>query len=545
MNKKVTKLVSLLAAFGMTLPTLASCSGGGGLGGGSKAPEGEHVLQVYCTEAGYGVEWLKALLDLFKEQAWVKEKYPNLQIPYPTTNDVRSFPQSMIEAGKKTNSYDLLFGIGANSLGGTDSELLNLAEGVYNTTVPGEDVLYKDKLATSLLQSHKYTNLSNLDSEEYYFTSWIGGMSSFVYNETILQSFGLDVPKTTDEFISVCATIKANEGKDNGKYNKGSSILQSADADYWQYAFPNWWAQYDGIDGYNNFYNGIYNNRYSVDIFKMPGRLESLKVIETLLDYDSGYLDKATFNYQFMQAQTAFLQGNDAFFFTGDWFTNEMRGIYQELEANNQLGGSFRMMRMPIVSALGTKLGITDAELSAIVDYIDGETATAPSFTSTVGMSNDAVIERVREARSINFSLSSVHVGFIPKYAEGKEVALDFLRFMATDIANEEYTKVTSSPLYFDYNLKEKAPNVYNALPQMAKDSVDFFQNASFEAYTLRDAASYPLAQYGGLSALATTHYFQILSAQNGSTAQKMFDDTIAMWSTEKFNQALGSAGVL
>lgn len=544
MNKKATKLLSFLMSLGLIFSCFAGCNNKNP-GPGGKGDDAQ-TLQVYCTEAGYGVEWLHALLNLFKEQDWVKEKYPNLQIPYPTTNDVRSFPSSMLTAGEKTNKFDLFFGIDLNSLGGPDSELLNLSEGVYNTTVPGESVLYKDKLAKSLVETHKYNNLANPNSEEYYFASWIGGMSSFVYNETILQSFGIDVPKTTDEFIAACATIKANEGLDNGKYNKGSSIVQSlTDADYWQYAYPNWWAQYDGIDGYNNFYSGIYNGRYSVDIFKMPGRLESLKVMEVLLDYDNGYLNKDSFNYQYMQAQTSFLQGNDVFHFNGDWFTNEMASTYRELEASNQLGGSFRMMRMPVISALGIKLGITDAELSAIVDYIDGETQTAPSFTSTKGMSNNAVIERVREARSLNFSLASVHVGCIPKYAQGKEVAMDFLRFMATDIANVEYTRVTSSPLYFDYSLKESAPEVYNALPQTAKDSIDFFQNSTFNVYTLRKDSSYQLVQYGSLSSLATTHYTQILSAKDGGSAQQLFDDTIALWTKEKFNQALARAGLV
>lgn len=543
MKKNATKMIAMAMAMGMLLGGATAC---GGDSGGGNVSGGAQTLQVYCTEAGYGVEWLHSLLDLFKEQSWVKEKYPELKIAYPTTNDVRSFPGSMLSAGAKTNNYDLLFGIDLNSYGGSDGELLNLSEGLYNATVPGEKVLYKDKLATSLVETHRYPNLSNPDSEEYYFASWIGGMSSFIYNETILQSFGIDVPKTTDELIAACATIKANEGQNNGKYNKGSSIVMSlTDADYWQYLYPNWWAQYDSIADYNNFYNGIYNGRYSVDVFKRTGRLESLKVMEELLDYDAGYFNKASFNYQFMQAQTSFLQGNDVFHFNGDWFTNEMASTYDQLKSSNQLGGNFRMMKVPVISALGDKLGITDAELSAIVDYIDGETQTAPTFTSTVSMDNNAVIERVREARSVNFSLASVHVGCIPKYADGKEIAIDFLRFMATDIANIEYTKVTQSPLYFDYNLKESAPQVYNGLNQIAKDSVDFFQNSNFKAYTLRKDTSFPLVMYGGLSSLATTHYTQILSAKDAETAETLFNNTIALWSADKFNQALARAGLV
>lgn len=543
MNEKLRKIAAMAAALTVSLGILSSCSG---INGGGNNSDGGNVFRTYCVEAGYGSEWLKSLLDLFKEQDWVKEKYPDLEIAYPTVNDVRSYAGSMINAGSKTNNFDLLFAIGANSYGVTGGELLNLYDGVYNTEVPGENVLYKDKVATSLLESHRYYNLNDPESDEYYFTSWIGGMSSFVYNATVLESFDIKVPNTTDEFVAACAAIKANEGAENGKYDKGSSIIISfTDADYWQYVFPIWWAQYDGIEEYNNFYNGIYNGRYSVDIFKREGRLESLKVIKQLLDYDKGYLDKNSFTYQFMQAQTAYLQGNDVFFFTGDWFTNEMKATYNQLEERGKLGGSFGMMRCPVVSALGVKLGITDAELSAVVDYVDGATATKPTVNSSKGYTQDEIIARVEEARTVNYSLASDHVAFVPKYADNKDVAQDFLRFMATDAANVKYTEITGSPLYFDYSMKDSAPEVYNVLPKTAKDSVDFFQNSGLEVYTLRYADSFPLVMYGGLSPLATTHYVETLAGRNGESPQQLFDNTITLWTSEKFNRTLAAAGLV
>lgn len=538
--KKVTKKIMALVLAVVCIMGLTAC------GSGKKNTNTEvgasSTLEIYCLNAGYGTEWLTEMVELFKEQDWVKEKYPDLQIEYPMVNDQRAYAQSLLNSGSKANKYDLIFGIDYRDFVGPTGELLELSDVLYNQKVPGEDVLYKDKMNESALLSNKYIDASNASEESYYSTVWAGGCVSFLYNKTILESFGLSEPNTTDELIKACAVIKANEGKDNGKFNKGASIIQSSDAEYWQYIFPIWWAQYDGVEAYSDFYNGISNGRYSTDIFKKEGRLESLKVFETLLDYDSGYLSKNSFNYQFMQSQTSFLQGEAVFHVNGDWFANEMASTMKEIGSTDKFG----TMRMPIVSALGTKLGITDAELSAIVDYVDGDVAEQPAFTSTKGYSAEQVIESVTEARSVNFSTGSSHMASIPKYAEGKEVAADFLLFMATDEALECYAKATGgSTLPFEYDIKTKNPELYQTFSSFTQDVQSYFDNGNFTVHTLPAADAFPLSKYGGLNPIITYSFYTDFSSNNNTvTAQSLFDETIAYWTTEKFNSSLSKAGL-
>ena len=146
--KKLSKIITLMIALIMSASTFSA------VGCGKKVPDTDQTLQVYCYDAGYGTAWCTALLDLFKEQDWVKEKYPNLIIPTPTINDVTEFAESRLTAGKKGNTFDLMFAVNLDYNTGPDGDFLDLTEVVYNSTVPGESVKWKDKSFESYNESN-------------------------------------------------------------------------------------------------------------------------------------------------------------------------------------------------------------------------------------------------------------------------------------------------------------------------------------------------------------------------------------------------------
>ena len=47
-----------------------------------KTDNSENTLEIYAAEFGYGYEWLNDMIAAFQEADWVKEKYPNLNIPW-------------------------------------------------------------------------------------------------------------------------------------------------------------------------------------------------------------------------------------------------------------------------------------------------------------------------------------------------------------------------------------------------------------------------------------------------------------------------------
>lgn len=528
MFKKIASF-ALAATVGLSVAAFGGCK--------PKAPDTEETLEVYCMKAGYGSEWCESMLELFQQQDWVKEKYPNLNVVY-SSNDIQNFAESKLNSGRKANTVDLLFGATLQSFAGPGGEIADLTDLVYNTQVPGENVTFKDKCNSSYNDSNRYIDVTDLDGDPRWYTvSWCGGMNTFIYNETMLNQYKIKVPNTTNEMLTAFATLKSN-----GKY----SLIQSKDADYFSYLFPVWWAQYEGITEYLNFWNGISGNRYSVNIFNQKGREKSLEVYRDFLNYSKGYLALSSFTGEFMEQQTLFLKGGAAFHVNGDWFDNEMRAISEELKKESGKLDVFKTMKMPIVSALGEKLGITDAQLSAIVDYVDGAVEAKPEFASTTDYSEDEVIAAVREARSIVSTIGPNHTAVIPDYANGKEVAADFLRFMATDIALEDYIRVTGgASLPFDYNLKEKNIALYNQIGTLQQSRHDYFDSDKYDIYSLPSNDAFPLARYGGLKAFVTETYYTTFSANNNKkTPHDFMQETLNAWTQSKWENACSKAGI-
>ena len=545
MKKSLKRTLCALMAF-------TSVASAGLVGCNKAVPDTDQTLQIYVYKAGYGTKWCTDLIEVFQQQDWVKEKYPNLIIPKPTINGVDSFAETRLSAGEKGNSFDLMFAINLDYNTGPNGDFLDLTDVVYGSNVPGENVKWSEKSLESYNESNTYIDPMDLSSKRQYLTSWAGGMNTILYNETLLNQFTDKLPNTTDELIEICAQVKANEGQKNDKYNKGYSFMEYGTGSYFVHMMPIYWAQYEGITNYKNFWNGIDNNRYSKGIFEQKGRLYALEVMEELLDSKNAYLTRSAPTLEFMQAQTLFLQGNGLFFCNGDWFDNEMASIRQQIIEEQGYIDTFKTMKMPIVSKLGEKLGITDAELSAIVDYVDGTTSVEPTFASTKSYTNAEVIAAVREARTVVHSLGPNHQAGIPHYAKGKDVAIDFLRFMATDIAQESYIQSTGgASLPFKYKLKEKNMELYNSLGTMQQTRHDYFGSSQYEVYTLPSNRAFPLFQYGGVKAFTREEYFTDFFAEkkgdpkNWWTAQKYFDETIKAWTDVKWQNALSLSGLL
>ena len=90
MRKKIMKVLAVAMATMSVMPMVA-CGGSGMLGGAE-------TLQIFVSDFGYGVEWAYALVESFKAEPWVQEKYPRLAIPSPTISTIRTKPVSDIES---------------------------------------------------------------------------------------------------------------------------------------------------------------------------------------------------------------------------------------------------------------------------------------------------------------------------------------------------------------------------------------------------------------------------------------------------------------
>lgn len=517
-------LVCILALSGMT-----GC-------GKTKVPDNEDTLEIYIQDLGYGIQWLKDEVELFKQQDWVKEKYPNLNIPDIKYNSQYGYATGQIEAGAKANSVDLLFTSAdydlQNKVDAQGNHYIESLNDVFESKVPGEDVLYKDKMFDAYEKTSKY-------GDTYWSTMWSASYQGFLYNAEIFEKLNLSVPRTTDEMIKLCDDVKKLNGG-NAAYGKDYTIMLStsrAEANYWQFmAFPIWWAQYEGLENYYNFFRGIDSingTENSRDVMAQQGRLESMEVIYDLL---SGYSFTGAGSIDFIEAQSRFLMGDGLIMANGDWFYQEMDTTVQGLK-DRGIDYDIRFMKSPVISSIIDNLPSigSDQTLAAVVDAIDrGETEYAGVSATDFA--------RVKEARSFVYAGDYLNQAFIPSYATAKEVAKDFLRFLATDVGLKQFMKSTRGAcLPFEYDVRTADAALYETFDNIQKYRCEIY-DADPVFSLARRYEEFPLAYLGGLQ-VVPTGYLDSAFARAQKTAQAFFQEQIDYYNGSRWDDILRNAG--
>lgn len=523
---------------------LASC-------GGNKVADDENTLEIFISDFGYGTDWLQTVVDKFQEQAWVKSKYPELNIPKIKKNSEKTYPADSITSG--TTTIDLFFSTmtAAASYEKTDAAGNYYFEDitdVYTSQVPGEQVTVQDKMLPSILEGKKYVTKNG--ENKYYAVPWVNGYMGLLYNETLLKQYlgeNYAIPRTTNELVQAAKDIKA----------KGQvPFISAAKVDYWLYVFQTWWMQYEGAEGYENYWKGVNKyGEYTTDIFSQQGRLEALKVLESLIGRDHGFNHSDVTTQEFTAAQSKMILGEAVMMPNGDWFETEMRSNYGEDKNHYDI----KFMKTPIMSSIvetmdlythgttkytdlsETERNAYDAKLAEIVTAVDN------GATDSLEGVTQKDIAKIEEARKAIIGISS-HDAMIPSYAKAKGVAKDFLRFLATDISCESFMAATNgASTAFNYDVKTKNPTLYASFSNLQKERAEMALNG------ITSTASYhsKLAYWGGLSSFAKTEMLEtVFVAQNETdrkSASKIFQDDIDYYTEnngENWDNLLKLAGV-
>ena len=511
------------------------------------ASNDDNSLEVYLWNAGYGYEWLEVLLQDFGQQSWVKEKYPNYKY-FTVINDQNTYGQDRMAAGE-SNTIDLFMTGDMSSYFGT-GELVDLKEVLFETTVPGENVLYKNKMLPAIYNSLGFTPYG--ENRTYYETTpWTMGIGGIVYNKTLFEELGLTVPRTTEEMFEMMDTVKSWEGK-KAAYPYTYSYIASQ-ITYADYMLPVLWAQYEGLKDYYNFSNAIDEDgvRNSINILYQKGRLRAWEFWDRMLDEANGYYDRSSPNRDFISGQSYLLLRRGLFMTSGDWFSNEMKDLaagYKQEGYNDVVS----MMKTPIVSAITDKLQTikTDALLRQVIDEID-----AGATSSAISGVSQADFDRVKEARGIMMSNNNNSHTVIPSYSSAKNLAIDFLRYMATDRANELYAKHSSgAKLPFNYDFRTQSPDVYNELN--ATQSSTLFLQAEVGQMLLRpymnilDTKLTDFMKYGGFNIYADTGAGDFFNTfvYSSTSAQDLWQAAIDYYTADnnaRWTRCLQNAGLL
>lgn len=552
MKKVITAMLAV--AIGTSCIAFAGCNNSKV---DSSSPE---TLEVYVYNAGYGYEWLEDMLAAFAEEDWVKEKYPDLQTDI-TKNEVENYAGSMLESSASTNKFEIIFGQNLNKYLGESGKVEDLTETVYNTQVPGEDITVAEKMYDSVRQSNIDPSIEEGEDPVYYTMTYASGMTGLAYNEDLLlDRLGMKVPNTTDELIAIMKAVhdkNSTSSKYEG-YENTYTLVTYGSSVYTNYLLYTWWAQYEGSQGFANFFKGYdeYTNSINAAVTEQQGRLEALSVLEDMMAKDSGYtyLSPNSGREAYRQVQNMLVMGQGLFMANGDWFDNEMRSFCEGLEETQGYCDTVKLMKTPVISSIidNTDTIADDAELSALITAIDaGETALQGEGYD---VSQDD-FNTVLAARVTVYSIGPGHNAVVPKTAVGKQVAYDFLRYMATDEANRIYIEATGgASLPFDYDCKEKDPELFESLSPMQKERLEYFNDYQAEIDILPAPQSFPLILYGGFSAFKSCSDapgYRFLNGENAgsyaSAAEKLFYDDINYWQEDgsrRFLSAVNQAGL-
>ncbi len=596
--KKILKRIAVSTlALTLGMSCLAGCA--------PARAEYDQKLEVFIENAGYGIDGVTAALYAFAEQDWVKAKYPNLEIPKPVDEKLPGYGMNKIENPSR-NNFDLIFVTGDLSKyfgknGKGESTLVELTD-VFEDTVPNENIKFKDKMIPANLDYVTYVN-SDGDAE-YYDFPWCSGNISIVYNPDIVDNYMDYVPRTTDELINLVKQIKAGPAnkqsmtpaeiaawnKENCGNEGGFSFTPCGTAAYEGYMFQPWWAQYDGYETYENFWKGLYDDgsgdlTLSHKIYEAEGRLKSMEVLYEILNYDSEYYDLAQSEDHYIVAQTALLKGEYAFTFCADWFDSEMKTTREAMKAEFEAGVAGSMMpknlnilKSPVISDIVEQLKyrnsdssfMTDEQLSFLIECIDTKKSYAEAKTEfekqypvTVGDAKTELkskdYERIMEARAIFQTGAMGHTACIPSVSNSIDVAKDFVRFLATDVAQFAYMKgsegqtipfkfdhTSDAPLYgtnktvAQYYIEE-----YASFSPMQQSRHEIFFNTFNPVKMLSSTTRNPLAKNGLKAIDSSTNVGWLFREDNSPTPLSLFNATKAKFDADTFKRICFEAGLI
>ena len=541
MKKKfLGKVIAMLMATA-TCVSAVGCFGGGDTLG----EDNDKTLQIYIGNYGYGYEWVEDAAQAFKEQAWVKEKYGEIEVPVPVHNSDKTYAETNILAGAKANVYDVMFSTAsANaSVFNTDKNgdpYFEDLTSLLDETVPGESVTLRQKMKPDILQGELLVKPSDVAKDQstvekkLYGMPWVNGYMGLLYNETLInQELGEQrvMPRTTKELQQLIEDLIASQST-KAEADQIPVSCFSATTGYYSSLFNLWWAQYEGIEEYENFYNG--KNAYgdlSVEIFNQTGRLRALESVQMLTDAGkSGLNHKECNTMTFTQAQSRFILRQGFMMANGDWFENEMRASSTD---NPYANDKIKYMKLPIISEVVDDGMVTsvanETELVTIVQAID-EGKTYEQAKALVPALSESDYNYLKDGRNVTNTIDG-HVAYIPYYATAKSLAKDFLRFLATDEGIRIFMTKTNgcaTAYQYDYSkLNFTLPAMHQSKLEMQKDSK-----------ILKNGSSFPLQYLGGLRPFSKTSVLEVVFAASNAgdrkTPQQIFDEDITYYTKDQ-----------
>lgn len=298
----------LLAVPGAGL--LSACATGGG--GTTTAAQGavsatnplgvatDAPLDVVIFKGGYGDDYALA------HQAMYKERYPQAQVTHSASTQIAQEMQPRFVAG---NPPDVLDDTGAQKIEYAvlvnDNQLTDLGPLLDAPSVDDPAVKVRDTLLPGIVEQGTF-------GDKFVILNYVYETFALWYSKPLFEKNGWQVPTTWDEMTALCEKIKAAGiapftygGVNAGDYvidlSLGAAIKQG------------------GLDVVKNIDN------LQSDAWSQPTVVAATQRLEEMVR--KGYFMPGSEGLKHTEAQTAWVQGKAAFYLSGSWIENEMKGI--------------------------------------------------------------------------------------------------------------------------------------------------------------------------------------------------------------------------
>lgn len=486
MSKK--KIVASILALTLLLPMVfTGCSGNGGGGAGGKVDSS--VLQIGVENKGYGDQFAYKLAEAFQAKTGIETKV--------VRSNSSDWTDTVILSGPRNNDIDVIFDINnlamknlaaAYYIDGYERAYADLSD-IYDAPLEGYNT---DKTLEEMVFPYSLTACTwGGEGEGYgdgkqYFVNWATGFEGLVYNKSLFAKYGFSVPKTTNEMFALMDQMKALNAKNADGYDV-YPFAYSGKVNYLHYPQLVWWAQYDGIDTFNNVLQGKdANGNYTADSQKTIGKLSSFTIVSNLLNLDNGYVDPNSASYSFTDAQVFFLAEQAFMMSTGDWLEREMSTNFSE-------SMEIAFMPIPVNSDVikNCTTVTTDAQLAEVIAYIDGEVAEKPAYVS------DADLAYIQSARSMYCCEGNQHICYIPAYSNNIDAAKQFIQFMLSKEGQEimlQYSYGNMAMLNVD--ISQFA--YYDSLSNLQKSKLQIMQGGDGATFVGKNYV-HPMYYAGGM----------------------------------------------
>ena len=544
--KASKKLICIILALTMAVSVLAGCSSPNAGGdqtdshGGNTGSTGSATLKIGVENKGYGDKFAKKLAEAFEAKTGI-----DTEVVKSNSSD---WTETALLSGSRNNDIDVIFDI--NNLGMKSlavsyfvdecerayadlSDIYDQPLEGYNTDKTLEELVFPYSLDACTWGGEG----KGYGDGKQYFVNWASGVEGIVYNKTLFEKYGFSVPKTTDEMFAMMDKMKTVNGGTYATTEDGYTVYPlafSGKANYMHYPQLVWWAQYDGIDTFNNTLQGKdANGNYAAESQKTIGKLSSFSIVADMLTSDNMYADPNSASYSFTDAQVFFLAGQSFMMCTGDWLEREM-------STNFEGGMDIAFMPIPVNSDIiaNCTTVTSDAQLSEVISYIDGDITEKPAYVF------DEDLAYIASARSMYCSEGNQHICYIPAYSNNVEAGKKFIQFMLSKEGQEIMLEHSYGNMAM-LNLDMSQFDYYESLSGLQKSKLEIVQGGDGATFVGKNYV-HPMYYAGGMELCYEIMELSFgVSKESGAykTAKQFWDNEFAHVSTQ-FSSMMSQAGV-